>query len=159
MGGVRTPEGTIKTEVAEAPEWAKRWAKVPLARGVATLAESMALGIQALTWSANKQVAPNERLSKGAMGGTLAFAIVVFSAVFIVLPALAARGLGGLLAGGFAFNLFEGTLRLAMFLGYIALIRWDRTSGACSSLFSGTPRTPGPAPSTRRSPPTSATWR
>jgi uncharacterized protein YqhQ len=30
---VRTPDGAIKTEVAEAPEWAKRWARVPLARG------------------------------------------------------------------------------------------------------------------------------
>jgi uncharacterized protein YqhQ len=119
---VRTPEGAIKTEVADAPEWSKRWAKVPLARGVATLAESMALGIRALTWSADQQVAPDEGLSKSAMGGTLAFAIVFFSAVFIVLPALAARGLGRLLHGGFAFNLFEGGLRLAMFLGYIALI-------------------------------------
>src|SRR5438093_512744 len=56
------------------------------------------------------------------LGGTLACAIVFFSPVFIVLPALAARGLGRLLEGGFAFNLFEGTLRLSMFLGYIALI-------------------------------------
>src|SRR2546423_5044980 len=76
---VRTPEGAIKTEVADAPEWSKRFAKIPLARGVATLAESMALGIRALTWSADQQVAPEERLSKGAMGGTLAFAIVFFS--------------------------------------------------------------------------------
>ena len=56
------------------------------------------------------------------MGGTVAVAIVFFSAVFIVLPALGARGLGRLLEGGVAFNLFEGSLRLAMFLGYIALI-------------------------------------
>ena len=119
---VRTPEGAIRTEVAEAPEWAKRWSKVPLVRGVATLAESMALGVRALTWSAHQQVAPDERLSKGAMGGTLAFAIVFFTSVFIVLPALGARGLGRLLEGGLAFNLFEGALRLSMFLGYIALI-------------------------------------
>jgi uncharacterized protein YqhQ len=119
---VRTPEGDIRTDVSPAPEWAKRWAKVPLVRGVATLAESMALGMRALQWSADQQVAPEERLSRGAMGGSLVFAIVFFSAVFIVLPALAARGLGGLLAGGFAFNLFEGGLRLGMFLGYIALI-------------------------------------
>jgi uncharacterized protein YqhQ len=119
---VRTPEGGIRTEISAAPEWSKRWAKVPLARGVATLAESMSLGFRALQWSADQQMAPEERLSKGAMGGTLAFAIVFFSAVFIVFPALAARGLGHLLQGGLAFNLFEGGLRLAMFLGYIALI-------------------------------------
>jgi len=42
----------------------------------------MALGLRALQWSADQQMAPEERLSKGAMGGTLAFAIVFFSAVF-----------------------------------------------------------------------------
>jgi uncharacterized protein YqhQ len=119
---VRTPSGDIRTEVNEAPAWAKRWAGVPLARGVATLVESMSLGMRALTWSANQSMEPEERLSKGAMGGTVAFALLFFSGVFIVLPALAARGLGRLLEGGFAFNFFEGTLRLAMFLGYIALI-------------------------------------
>ena len=119
---VRTPDGGIRTEVNDAPVWAKRWARVPLARGVATLVESMSLGVRALTWSADQAADPDERLSKGAVGGTVAFAIVFFSGVFIVLPALAARGLGGLLEGGFAFNLFEGVLRLGMFLGYVALI-------------------------------------
>ena len=119
---VRTPEGDIRTEVSAAPEWSKRWAKVPLARGVATLAESMSLGLRALQWSADQQLEPEMRLSKGAMGGTLAFAILFFSAVFILLPALAARGLGHVVRGGLAFNLFEGGLRLAMFLGYLAFI-------------------------------------
>jgi uncharacterized protein YqhQ len=119
---VRLPSGEIRTEVNEAPAWARRWAKVPLARGVATLVESMALGVRALTWSADQSLAPEERLSRGAMGGTVAFALLFFSGVFIVLPALAARGLGWLLDSGLAFNLFEGTLRLAMFLGYVALI-------------------------------------
>jgi len=121
---VRTPEGGIRTEVNEAPVWARKWAKVPLARGVATLVESMSLGVRALTWSANQAVGPAERMSKGTMGGTVAFAIVFFSAVFIVLPALGARGMGslGLIDGGYAFNFFEGVLRLGMFLGYIALI-------------------------------------
>ena len=119
---VRTPEGDIKVEVNEAPEWAKKWGKVPLARGVATLVESMALGMRALTWSANQAVEPEERLPKGAMGGTMAFAIVLFSAIFIVLPALAAKGMGHFFAGGFAFNFMEGTIRLGMFLGYVSLI-------------------------------------
>lgn len=119
---VRTPEGDIKVEVNEAPEWAKKWGKVPLARGVATLVESMALGMRALTWSANQAVEPEERLPKGAMGGTMAFAIVLFSAIFIVLPALAAKGMGHFFAGGLAFNFMEGTIRLGMFLGYVSLI-------------------------------------
>ncbi|MGH9037406.1 MAG: DUF1385 domain-containing protein [Acidimicrobiia bacterium] len=119
---VRTPTGEIRTEVNPAPDWARRWSKVPLARGVATLIESMSLGMRALTWSANLAVEPSERLSKGATGGTVALAVAFFSAVFIVFPALAARGLGRFLAGGLAFSLMEGGLRLGLFLGYIALI-------------------------------------
>jgi len=41
----------------------------------------------------------------------VAFAVVFFSAIFIVLPALAARGLGSFDAffhGGFVFNVAEG---------------------------------------------------
>ena len=119
---VRTPDGDIKLEVNDAPEWAKKWARFPLARGVATLVESMALGLRALSWSANQQFEPEERLSKGAMGGTMAVALIFFSAIFILLPALAAKGLGGVLPGGVAFNVMEGTIRLGMFLGYVAAI-------------------------------------
>ena len=119
---VRTPAGDIRTEVNEAPGWAKRWARVPLARGVATLIESMSLGVRALTWSADQAVEPSERLSRGATGGTVALAVAFFSAVFIVFPALAARGMGRFFDGGLAFSLMEGGLRLALFLGYIVLI-------------------------------------
>jgi uncharacterized protein YqhQ len=119
---VRTPGGDIRTEGNEAPGWAKRWARVPLARGVATLIESMSLGVRALTWSADQAVEPSERLSRGATGGTVALAVAFFSAVFIVFPALAARGMGRFFDGGLAFSLMEGGLRLALFLGYIVLI-------------------------------------
>jgi uncharacterized protein YqhQ len=119
---VRTPEGDIRVELNDAPEWARKWARIPLARGVATLVDSMTLGLRALTWSANQAVEPEERLSKGAMGGTMAVALVFFSAVFILLPALAAKSLGHVFPGGFAFNFMEGTIRLGMFLGYVAAI-------------------------------------
>jgi uncharacterized protein YqhQ len=119
---VRTEDGDIKVEVHDAPAWSERWSRWPLARGVATLVESMALGVRALTWSANQQVTPEEQLSKTAMGGSLAFALIAFSAVFILLPALAARGLGSIMPGGAGFAFAEGLVRLAMFLGYIVLV-------------------------------------
>src|SRR5919206_953144 len=75
---VRSPSGEVRTEVSEAPAWARRWAKVPLARGVATLAESMSLGVRALTWSANQAVEPDERPSTSAMAGAVAFAVLFF---------------------------------------------------------------------------------
>ncbi|MGH9042020.1 MAG: DUF1385 domain-containing protein [Acidimicrobiia bacterium] len=119
---VRTPSGDIRTEVNPAPTWARRFARVPLARGVATLIESMSLGMRALTWSTNQAAAPSEQASTGATGGTVALAVAFFSAVFIVFPALAARGLNRFVDGGLAFSLMEGGLRLALFLGYIAAI-------------------------------------
>jgi uncharacterized protein YqhQ len=120
---VRTPDGAIKVQVHDAPRWAERYAKYPLARGVATLVESMSLGMRALTWSASQQVDDgDEPLPKGAMGGAMAFALIVFSGIFILLPALAARFLNHYAHGSLAFNLIEGAIRLAMFLGYMLLI-------------------------------------
>ncbi|TLZ70837.1 MAG: MFS transporter [Methanobacteriota archaeon] len=51
-----------------------------------------------------------------------AVALVLFSAVFILLPALLTKSAGHLVSSGLAFNLAEGALRLAMFLGYIVAI-------------------------------------
>src|SRR2546423_14617089 len=69
---VRTPENDIELEVHDAPRWSERYARIPLLRGVMALAESLTLGFKALAWSANRQVPEEERLSKGAMGGTIA---------------------------------------------------------------------------------------
>jgi uncharacterized protein YqhQ len=57
---VRLPDGTIETEVHDAPQSAEKYRKVPLVRGVATLVESMVLGFKALTWSADKAIAAEE---------------------------------------------------------------------------------------------------
>ncbi len=89
---VRTPEGAIDVEVHDAPRWADRWSKVPLVRGVVSLAESLSLGMKALSWSANQQVPEEERIGNKGMAVTMAFAMVFFAGVFILLPALGARG-------------------------------------------------------------------
>ncbi len=120
---VRTPEGDIDVEVHEVPGWGDRYAKIPFVRGVVNLAESMTLGMRALTWSANQQVPEEERLSGRAMGATMAISLTLFMAVFIVVPALGARGISGL-AGidGFGFHVIEGLMVLGIFLGYLLLI-------------------------------------
>ena len=118
---VRNPEGTIDLEVHEAPRWAERYNQVPLLRGVMNLAESMSLGMKALSWSANQQVPEEERLGGKAMGVTMAIALVFFAGFFVLLPALGARGLSSLLGiNGFWFHALEGALVLGIFLGYLA---------------------------------------
>ena len=120
---VRTPEGGIDVSVHDVPGWAERYNKIPLVRGVMNLAESMALGMRALSWSANLQMPEEERLSKKAMGGAMAVSLVLFMGIFILLPALGARGLGSLFGiTGFAFHALEGALVLSLFLGYLTAI-------------------------------------
>jgi len=120
---VRTPEGDIEIETHETPTWAEKWSKIPLVRGVMALAESMALGMKALTWSANRQIPEEEQLSSKAMGWTIGVALAFFTGIFILLPAIAANGLGDTLGlDGFWFHIAEGVLRLGIFLGYLVLI-------------------------------------
>ncbi len=120
---VRTPDGGIEVDVRDVPGWADRYAKIPLVRGCTTLAESLGLGFKALQWSADRQVPEEERLSKGATGGVMAVAMVFFAAFFIVLPAVAARGLDRWWGGGPGwFHVLEGVLRLVLFLVYLGAI-------------------------------------
>src|SRR4051812_201120 len=102
---VRNPDGDIDVEVHDAPRWAEKYGKIPLVRGVTNLAESMSLGMKALSWSANQQVPEEERIGNKAMGLTMAIALVFFAGFFVLLPALGARGLSRLLGiNGFWFH-------------------------------------------------------
>jgi uncharacterized protein YqhQ len=120
---VRMPDGEIEIDVQEAPDWAQRWSKIPLVRGVMALAESMALGFKALAWSANRQMPEEEQISSKAMGWTIGVSLTLFTAIFILTPAFAANGLGDVLdLDGFWYHVAEGALRLGIFLGYLLLI-------------------------------------
>jgi uncharacterized protein YqhQ len=120
---VRTLDGDIEVVTHDAPTWAEKWAKVPIARGVMGLAESLSLGFKALAWSADRQIPEEERISSKAMGWTMGIALVFFTGIFIVLPAFVNKGVADAFGvKGFAFHLFEGGIRLAIFLGYLLLI-------------------------------------
>lgn len=54
---VRLSDGTIETKVAAVANWSERYSRFPLARGVASLGESLTLGYRALQWSAQQQLA------------------------------------------------------------------------------------------------------
>ena len=126
----RKPDETIAIEKHPLPTLAERhkWLKWPLLRGCLVLGESLAIGIKALMISANYSIEEeDEELSDRQLGWTLGIAMVLFSAVFIALPVLGARLLENLLGasvsdGPLLFNIIEGTLRLGMFVGYLALI-------------------------------------
>src|ERR687896_433377 len=89
----RKPDETIAVEKHDLPTLAERhrWLRWPLARGCLVLGESLAIGIKALKISANYALEEEEQLSDRQLGFTLGTAMVVFSAVFIVLPVLGTR--------------------------------------------------------------------
>ena len=117
---VRDPEGVIRVEVRPVPGWADRWRDIPVMRGVMGLGESLGLGFRALTWSANQQVPEEEQIPDKFLGVTVAMSAAFFSAIFIVLPALAGHFLGGWLDG--SFPVIESIFRLVLFLGYLVLV-------------------------------------
>ncbi len=117
---VRDSDGAVQVEVHDVPGWSERYRDIPVVRGVAGLGESLGLGYRALTWSANQQVPEDERVSEKVMGWAVGVAAVAFSALFVVLPALAGRSFGHLFHG--SFPLFEGIARLAIFIVYLAAI-------------------------------------
>ena len=120
---VRTPEGEIEVVTHDAPTWAERWSKVPILRGIMGLGESMSLGFKELSWSADRQIPEEERISSKAMGVTMAIALAFFTLIFILIPAFVNKGIADYFGvKGIAFHLLEGAIRLAIFLGYLLLI-------------------------------------
>jgi uncharacterized protein YqhQ len=126
----RRPDESIAVERHPLPRIAERhpWLKRPLLRGCLVLAESLTIGVKALMISANQALDEDEHLSDRQLGWTLGTAMVLFSAVFIVLPVIGTRLIENLLGivpanqPELVFNLIEGTIRLAMFVGYLLLI-------------------------------------
>ncbi|MDQ4094925.1 MAG: DUF1385 domain-containing protein [Actinomycetota bacterium] len=125
----RKPDETIAVEAHELPSTAQRhpWLKWPLFRGVMVLVESLSIGIRALKISANYALEEEEQLSDKQLGWSLGVAMVMFSAIFIVLPVLGTRLIENLVGDlsverPLLFNIIEGSIRLGMFLGYLLLI-------------------------------------
>lgn len=121
---VRRPSGEIITRYREAPLPSTRnrvWGW-PMIRGVVALVDSLALGVEALVFSANEAVGQDEKIS-GAEGG---LAVVIGAALsvglFVLLPTVVAGPLSRLGASSIAINLAEGVLRLAILVGYVWVI-------------------------------------
>ena len=143
---VRLPDNRIflKTEMNPARS---KIMKLPLIRGIVSFVMSLFLGTKILTYSADvleffteedekKEAAEGEEEKPGWLERTfgakaawnilmflsVAFALVVSIAVFVLLPTVIVNFLSGMIKSVIALNLIEGFLRIAMFIGYIALI-------------------------------------
>lgn len=122
----------------------RRLSRTPLVRGVVTMAAMLVIGFRALRFSADEAMADAEAAeaaSKGApadggrgagepmgalaMSATILLALAAGIGLFFLVPLFAARGLAAVwpaLGGRVAFNLVDGAVRVALFVGYILAV-------------------------------------
>lgn len=122
---MRAPNGKIVLHnEALNPVYRSRWARIPFLRGLVLLWDTLALGSRALTISANIQLEKNDLKVQGApLALTMLISLGLAIGLFFLLPAALgqlAEKLFGLSA--LASNLTEGLLRLAILIGYLAVI-------------------------------------
>ena len=123
----RRPTGEIYVEthpVSDFPQRHPLFTK-PMFRGMFALVDALAIGSRGLRISANQAYADEEEeqpVGGGTFGVSLAFALVLFIGVFIVLPNFGVSLFRGVLGTGVVYHLVEGVVRIAIFLAYLSLI-------------------------------------
>lgn len=133
---VRKPDGDIDVQVEEYQGICgdKRFAKLPLIRGVFAFIDSLVLGMRVTMHSASfyeeEEGAPEETAKKTSggraddimMGITVAVSVVIAVALFMLLPFLISDLLGKYIRNASLVAILEGVLRILIFVGYIAAI-------------------------------------
>ena len=123
----RRPDQTITHRSRSLTKTYTGWAsRVPLARGVITLAETLHLGIWALIFSQNVALAEEESDEDAGMGVlgsiTLMISFAFAIGVFFLGPIFATRWLQDELNPEILAVIIEGLLRLVLLIGYLWLI-------------------------------------
>lgn len=146
---VRKPDKDIAIDVVEYESIGSKHAffRVPIVRGVVNFVESLMIGVKTLMFSASfyeeeeeqtekapesekkantgKREADPEKKKKSEdalMIGTVAFSLIFAIALFMMLPAFIGELIGKVVKNSFLMSAVEGVIRLAIFLGYVAVI-------------------------------------
>lgn len=132
---VRQPDGNIVTEEAPLARVSERYPifKLPVLRGIGTLGQAMWLGVKALKFSANAALGEGDgkgglkkdEIPGWAMGLQLLFSFAFAFVVYKWIPLQITETLSNwypALHGHVAFNALDGVLRLAIFVGFLALL-------------------------------------
>lgn len=133
---VRKPDGEIVTEESPLPRLSEQYPifKVPVLRGLGTLGHAMWLGMRALKFSAecalggvpqNEPAHKKEKVGSGSMAIQILFSLVFMIGLYKFVPLYLATTIGKhyeALGSRFAINMVDGTLRIAIFLGFMLLL-------------------------------------
>ena len=121
---VRRPDGDVHLEGHGIDSVAKRYRVLrwPGFRGVIALGQALSIGIKALTISANQSAEEEEKLTPRQMALSMAFALLLFVGLFIVLPAVLSNFARDRVRSGIMLNVAEGLFRVLLFLGYLWVI-------------------------------------
>ena len=122
---VRPPSGEIRTMSEELPSALTRgrWVKVPFARGVFVLYETLVLGTRMLMRSAAIAAEGEDiQIGKATMVGTMVFSLGFAVVLFFLLPLFLSTFAESAIDSDIVANLVEGLIRLVIFVAYIGLI-------------------------------------
>jgi uncharacterized protein YqhQ len=126
---VRAPDGAIVFQDRELNAGRRRrWAQIPLLRGIQMLGDALLIGMWALSFSANASTGEaEEQISKQQMIVLVAISLSLSIGLFFVAPLLIASFVAQALSWGIlAREALEGLLRLLIFVGYLLLVRRSR---------------------------------
>ncbi len=126
---VRNPQGEIvlHEEPLKAKIYTSKWGQWPFVRGLGMLWDALGLGIRALMWSGEVSVQEEDGEKVDFAGPvawtTIAVSLIFAVAIFFLVPTLAARGLARFVNDDPIVDaIFEGVIRLLLFVGYLWLI-------------------------------------
>ena len=133
---VRKTDGEIAVDVQDYKSvipW-KAPMKIPFVRGIFNFVDSLVLGMKTLMFSASffedeeeellteEEAAKREKSEKLIMNLTVAFAVVIAVVIFMVLPYFLSSVVERYTSSRALMTIFEGVIRVAIFLLYIFLI-------------------------------------
>jgi uncharacterized protein YqhQ len=127
---VRKPNGEIITEEKLLAKMSEKYPvfRWPVFRGVGTLAQALSVGMKALRFSANaameeiKHDAAKKEMPSWLLALNIGFALVFFIFMYKFVPLYLATVMGKLfpaLDSRIPFNLVDGVIRMALFIGFL----------------------------------------
>ncbi len=121
---VRRPDGTIALEVRRGIPLSRRnsFFSLPIVRGVVGLVDSLVVGLQALSYSAQVALDEESKLSGFDLSMAILLALGLFAGLFVALPTFLTSLVDRFIHSTVVYNLVEGGIRVGIFLVYLFVI-------------------------------------